>query len=84
MKNVLKGIGFLLPTIMFFVLSAYLCLTSPAAMNILKVEFYIFCGIVFAILLLFVLVALFLCLRSALLYMFKVNLTMRTPKNDGK
>jgi hypothetical protein len=82
MKNVLKGIGYLLPSLIFFILAGYLCLSSPVALGILKVEFYVFCGIVFAILLLTVLVTLFLCLRSALLYLFKLNITLRAPKKQ--
>jgi hypothetical protein len=80
MKNILKGILLLLPSIAFFVTSTYLCVTDPTAFNIMRIEFYVFCGIVFATLLFFVLGVLFLCLRNALLYLFKVNLSLKAPQ----
>lgn len=78
MKNFFKGIGYLLPVILFVVGSVYFCLNEPLILLVTRIVFVSFYAIVLCIFLLFGVGILVWSLKSTLLHIFKINLNLRS------
>jgi hypothetical protein len=77
MKNFLKGLGFLTPTILATVGVVYCCVHDPIVITILKIISEVFCGSLAIVILFFFILLTVWGLKNAFIHIFKIKFNLK-------
>ena len=80
MKNFLKGIGYMLPALLFCAGSVYFCMHEPMMVVVMRIVAVVFYALIVSIFYLFIVALVAWSLKNTLMHIFKVKFNILSKK----